>query len=390
MEVRHFMALRQECGILRTLLFISCLSLTLAGPVGSAGRDRDPPSAQAKLPPWGAGNVRKVVEVPPARNISSSLFSHDGRSIATVQNEGDKPGMMQLWDSQKGTLIWTCETPVDRVLAFSPDDKILVETNDGRSMHLVLWDATTGRVREPFSREEYGVRTAVFSPDGKTLATGGLAPREEGQVYGVGSWMNNPGETRLWDVKTGKLLHRLKGHAGVVLDVAFAPDGKMLASASWDQTVGLWDVETGALKRTLRFGDKAWGIFSVAFSPDGRTLATGSGVTGEGATRGELRLWRVDSGELTRTISDESPDVVVKIGSDPEVVFSPDGKMLASLGSDETVILWDLATGKYLRSLSSHSPSRQGRYAMRFNSAGIKLASKTDDGRIEISFWANK
>ena len=79
---------------------------------------------------------------------------------------------------------------------------------------------------------------------------------------------------RLWDVETGACVKTLERHSDMVTSVCFSPDGKQLASGSWDSTVRLWDAETGACVRTLEGHGDA--VDSVCFSPDGRTLASGS------------------------------------------------------------------------------------------------------------------
>ena len=99
-----------------------------------------------------------------------------------------------------------------------------------------------------------------FSPDGRRLATGG----EENTV-------------KIWDVETGKELHPpLRGHRGEVYALAFSPDydGRWIASAGEDSTVRIWDSHTGKLVRTFR-GHLGL-VSSVGFSPDGRWLVSGS------------------------------------------------------------------------------------------------------------------
>ncbi len=112
--------------------------------------------------------------------------------------------------------------------------------------------------------------------------------------------------------------------------VAFAPDGKILASGSWDHTVKLWDMATGREIHTLS-GHTSW-VNSVAFAPDGKTLASGS-------LDYTAKLWDVATGKEIGTLSGHTASVF-------SVAFAPDGKTLASGSWDHTVKLWDLTIGR--------------------------------------------
>jgi WD40 repeat protein len=106
------------------------------------------------------------------------------------------------------------------------------------------------------------------------------------------------------------------------MSVVFSPDGRQIASGAQDNTIKIWNTETGALIRTLGHTDPVW---SIAFSPDGRWLASGVGNT--------VKIWNAETGALLRTLSGHSDRVT-------SVAFSPDGRRIASGSTDNTVKIW--------------------------------------------------
>ena len=192
------------------------------------------------------------------------------------------------------------------------------------------------------------VWSVAFSPNGKILASGSYDQT-----------------VHLWDVNTGRLLHTLTEHTNEVLSLAFSPDGNTLASASWDGTIRLWNPNNGKLKRTLT--EHAGGVTSVAFSPDGQTLASGSADQ-------TILLWDTKTWKPKSTLRGHTHVV-------DSVAFSPDGTMLASGSRDQTIRLWNPNNGNLKRTLTGHTGDIS---RMMFSPDGSTLASASRDGTVRL------
>jgi len=238
-------------------------------------------------------------------------------------------------------------------VAFSPDGKRLGWTSEGRGEgRVVVWDLHSGRrcllIGPRDSEPELTVRstysTLAFSPDGLIIATGTRsAPGPDPRVI-------------LWDSTTGQRKRIFRGHTDAVIALAFAPDGKTLATASRDRTVRLWDPDTGQERSGLQAGNAS--VTSLAFSPDGRSLASGW-------TDHLVRIWNVEAGTLSASLQGHRKGVSC-------VTYSPRG-MLASGGFVATLRLWDPSSGQ---ARSTHEGLPNTPRAMSFSGDGMTLAIK--------------
>ncbi len=152
-----------------------------------------------------------------------------------------------------------------------------------------------------------------FSPDGRTL---GAATGVTG-LHGV---------ALLFDVKSGKARSNLSGHRDILTDLAFSPNGKRLATSSYDKSIRIWNPENGNLLHELHGHNGA--VHGIAFSPDSSLLASA------GADN-SVRIWKVESGKRLDTRAQPT-------GEQYDVSFSPDGKYFLSTGADRQIRLWRL------------------------------------------------
>ncbi len=275
-------------------------------------------------------------------------------------------------------------------VAFSPDGKLLAAGSYGQ---VAVWDLAAAKPVKVLTNVLGAVNDLKFSPDGKLLAVAGGQPSAKGDL-------------RLYQVADWKLLAALRGHDDVVMSVAFHPAGKQLASASFDHTVRLWDIEKQASLHTYKHHSDF--VYAVAVSPDGKMLASaskdhsvqlfdpqtgksfftlggleqdimalaispdGKAVISSGFEAG-IYWWNPQTGERVKVQGGHSI-------ATHELAFSKDGKRVVSVGADRTLRTWDGATGSAVKSIAVGSIA----YAVAISPNGKTLASGSFDGVVRL------
>jgi hypothetical protein len=173
----------------------------------------------------------------------------------------------------------------------------------------------------PNLRHENTVQACVFTPDGLFLVSA-----------------SDDNTLKLWDMDTGKEIRSFTGHQGWVRSCAVVPGGRAMVSASYDRTLKLWDIHSGKEIRTFT-GHKS-PVVACTVTPDGRAMVSAS----EDQT---LKLWDIQSGKEIRTFTGHKSPVVA-------CSVAPDGRAMVSASYDQTLKLWDIHSGKEIRTFTGH------------------------------------
>jgi parallel beta-helix repeat protein len=315
--------------------------------------DTEPPTGSLTINDGAASTYSTTVTLritanDPLSGVAEMRFSNDGRTWSD-------------WEGFQSTRSWDL-TRFGGSSSFGLKT-VYAQLRDRAGNVSQVFSATI-RLITPLTGHTDDVISVAFSPDGKLLASGSCSQRDSVGINCI------RGEIKLWDVASGSEVRTLDEGRGTtwVNSVAFSPDGKLLASGSYNFYSGvikLWEVASGREVYTLYSNpDPVW---SVAFSPDGRLLASGSGDT-------TISLWEVATRSPVRTLTGHTGDVY-------SVAFSPDGRLLASGSADKTIKLWDVATGSLVRTLTGHTNWVN---FVAFSPDGRLLASGSADDTIRL------
>lgn len=211
------------------------------------------------------------------------------------------------WDPVTGRPIG----PISVSGLSSPDGKILVKRT-GLKLALISMHSRQP-LEVPLNHEKETIRSVAFHPAAPLIAVGG-----------------SKGDVQLWDTNdlldgSGEPRRTIDIHSKAVIDLDFSPDGRYLVTASWDNAVFAWELESET--PPLRLSDGAR-VSSVTLSPDGRRLVIAISI---GERGGELRLWDAKRWQLLMTLAGKAP-----------VAFHPDGRLLAAAGTDGAIIVRNL------------------------------------------------
>lgn len=312
-------------------------ALVYRGSIAEPSEDKQRPVAAAPKDP-GAGKPQVRTDAlgdPPPEGVIRRLGTLRFRYGWGIYNllptpdgktliSNEAGGTVSVWDLATGKVWRRFHGHLfgQRYMALSPDGKHVAICNREA---IILWELASGKeVRRLAQADASGV---AFSPDRKVLAAASYGP-----------------DIHLWDLVSGKKIGKLAWECGNETSsplLVYSPDGKTLIAGRWfDSKIGLWEVASG--KKRNELDAKAGPIFSLALSPDGAILATGS-------RQGGVPFWEVKTGRLIRTLPAASERACT------DVAFSPNGKSLAAVESDafssnfkdrNSISIWDLATSK--------------------------------------------
>jgi len=281
--------------------------------------------------------------------VKAIAFSPNGRMLAS----GSFDFSVKIWNLDTG--LWDCAMTLQghkgvvTSVVFSPSGDRLVSGCYDNSIR--VWDVALGKCVDTLNKHSNRIWSVAFHPQGKLIASGG-----------------DDHAIKIWELRTGKCTKTLQGHSNAVYGIAYNFAQKILVSGHEDQTIKIWDLslndapdlisEQTAIQPSFVLTGHNNRVFSVSLSPDGKLLASASGDR-------LIKLWNPQSGKELKTLHGHQSWVW-------KVVFSPDGKLLASGSYDRTIKIWDTQSAECLQTFVGHPSSN---LAIAFSHDGKELFS---------------
>ncbi|MEX0586905.1 MAG: WD40 repeat domain-containing protein, partial [Pirellulales bacterium] len=253
-----------------------------------------------------------------------------------------------------------------------------------------VWESETGRLLARFRDLPQTPYALAASPNGRLAAIGFRVSKRRDNRW------DDPDAPGIWlyDVESGRVVRKFRGHTGMVNAVAFSADGRFLVSGSggrhagegfvqaWDNSLRVWNVETGAEMARAPV-ETEWGVCALALLPDGRHVVTGSGDDGQP----DLRLWQLPESVWPNDKTEKNELTEVRrYEGHAEHVFSlavsGDGKLLVSGSADGTARVWDMATRRVLQTFQGKR--KEGQMGAAISRDGERVATGHRDGMLRI------
>jgi WD40 repeat protein len=310
----------------------------------------------------------------------NSRFSSAAEAIATLETLKHKklplhpPPSSSPWKYQTTLTGHQGLFASVNAVTINANSQILASTSDDKTIR--LWDLATGRARLVLQGHSQTVKAIAIHPNNPD-------PINDQHFQLLLASGSSDRTIKLWNGQNGQEIATLTGHLQTVNTLAFSPDGQTLASGSADKTIKLWHWQTGNLLatltgHTLAVNALAYGIlgsdggndFSANATTPGRSLS----LLASASTDRTIRLWDGTTYELLRILRDHIQ--VVRA-----IAFHPTGKLLATGGEDKTIRLWDTTSGQRIGILSGHSWSISG---LAFSPDGKILISSSWDKTLKL------
>lgn len=215
-------------------------------------------------------------------------------------------------------------------VAISHDGRLAISGGFDRTTR--IWEIRTARALHVFQEQPDVVWAVALSRDGRFAVSGGQ------DKTGTSDFA-----LRLWDLKGKGEARRLSGHYDIISGLTFSSDSRSILSSSWDQTVRIWNAESGEQRQSIPQGEP---LTSLAISPDGRYLLLGT-------ARAHLRLWDLQGSRASLNLEGNSDYV-------ESVAFSPEGDRAVAGCNDKTARIWNLRSGRLLHALRGHTGAVRG------------------------------